>query len=401
MSKVGNRTSLLGVVGVVGVVFGVLSLVLSYSVLPTQFTETFDRLPSSVVVGTSPGTIQQENSSKASEDAQNHIPTPEAVKAIYMTNWVAGTKSLRDPLVTLIEDTELNAVIIDIKDYTGKIGFMPNDPIVANIGSGEARIDDIDAFIDELHAKNIYVIGRISVFQDTFLVQKRPDLAVKRASDTSIPWSDHKGVKWLDAGNKEVWEYVRNIALEARSRGFDEINLDYIRFPSDGNMKDIYFPTSDGKQKSEVLESFFNYISAELRDAHGIPLSADVFGMVTTNTDDLNIGQVLEKALPYFDFVAPMVYPSHYPSGWNGLRNPAEHPYEVISLSMEKAVQRARAMGEDPLKLRPWLQDFDLGADYDAKKVRDQIRATYDVGLNSWMIWNASNRYTKDAYLTE
>lgn len=400
MSKAGKSLRFNWLLSLGGICVLIAIVVASYSVLPNQFTLTYDRLSGSAVVGTSPGTLQESKSAHQKEDSQSYIPTPEAVKAIYMTNWVAGTKSLRDPLVKLIEDTELNAIVIDIKDYTGKIGFIPNDPLVAQVGSGESRIADIDEFIDELHEKNIYVIGRVSVFQDTFLVNKRPDLAVKRKSDTSIPWSDHKGVKWLDAGNKEVWEYVRNIALEARSRGFDEINFDYIRFPSDGNMKDIYFPTSDGKPKSEVLESFFSYISQEL-SKEGIPISADVFGMVTTNTDDLNIGQVLEKALPHFDYVAPMVYPSHYPAQWNGLSNPAEYPYEVIKISMGKAVERAKAMGENPLKLRPWLQDFDLGADYDAEKVRDQIKATYAVGLTSWMMWNASNKYTKEAYLTE
>ena len=130
--------------------------------------------------------------------------------------------------------------------------------------------------------------------------------------------------------------------------------------------------------------------------------------MTTTVTSDMNIGQVLEKALPYFDYVAPMVYPSHYPATWNGFANPAEHPYEVIKISMSKAVEREEmwqiANGiatSTPSKMRPWLQDFNLGATYDATKVRAQIQATYDVGLTSWMLWNAGNKYTKEALLPE
>jgi len=126
-----------------------------------------------------------------------------------------------------------------------------------------------------------------------------------------------------------------------------------------------------------------------------------LFGMVTTNSDDLNIGQVLEYALPWFDYVSPMVYPSHYPTGFIGLSNPAAHPYEVVKYSMDRAVIKAKEAGIDPLKLRPWLQDFDLGADYNAAEVRAQIKATYDAGLNSWLLWSASNRYTVDALLSD
>jgi hypothetical protein len=119
--------------------------------------------------------------------------------------------------------------------------------------------------------------------------------------------------------------------------------------------------------------------------------------MTTSNYDDLNIGQVLEDAIPYFDFVCPMVYPSHYPPNWSGFKNPAANPYEVVKIAMAKGVERVKAMGEDPLKLRPWLQDFDLGATYDKEKILDQIRATYDVGLNSWTLWDPKNIYTKEA----
>ena len=129
--------------------------------------------------------------------------------------------------------------------------------------------------------------------------------------------------------------------------------------------------------------------------------SADLFGLVTTSTDDLGIGQVLEKTLPYFDYVCPMVYPSHFGSGWNGFTNPADHPYEVIKISMTKAVERAKAIGQDPLKLRPWLQDFNIGATYTAEMVKAQIKGTYDSGLNSWLMWSAANTYTRGALANE
>lgn len=325
-----------------------------------------------------------------------HIATPEPVKAIYMTSWVAGRKDLRANLVKLIEETELNAIVIDIKDYSGMIAFHVNDPKLAEYDSVENRISDIKEFIGELHAKGIYVIGRISAFQDSHLVKIHPEFAVK--TKAGAVWKDRKGVSWVDAGAKPVWDYLLAIGNESYALGFDELNFDYIRFPSDGNMKDIAYPFSEGKTKSLVLKEFFAYVEKEFRPK-GIPISADLFGMTTSNSDDLGIGQILEYALAHFDYVAPMVYPSHYPAGFNGLKDPDAHPYEVIHFAMSKGVAKAIAATSTPSKLRPWLQDFSIGdVTYTPELVRAQMTATYDVGLTSWMMWNASNRYTKGAY---
>ncbi len=328
-----------------------------------------------------------------------HIETPDRVKAVYMSSWVAGTKNMRQKIIDMIDRTEINAIVIDIKDYTGNISYEPNDSVLHDQKTWTKRISDIETLIDDLHGRNIYIIGRVAVFQDPFFVKAHPEYAVKKASDKTALWADRKGIHWLDAGAEPVWEYTVAIAKDAYAIGFDEINFDYIRFPSDGNMKDIYYPISESKEKSEVLESFFIYLSENLRTGETpIPTSADLFGMTTSNTDDLGIGQVLEKALPYFDFIAPMVYPSHYPATWHGFKNPAEHPYDVIKISMSDAYDRAVAMGESPKKLRPWLQDFNLGAQYTPERVRAQITATYDIGLDSWMLWDPANTYTESAF---
>lgn len=326
-----------------------------------------------------------------------HIQTPKPLKAIYMSACVVATPSFREKLKRIAETTEINSIMIDVKDYTGTITFDSENPLFKdNVGSG-CKAKDLKEFIGELHKSNIYVIARISTFQDKYLVSKRPDLAVKKKSDGTV-WKDHKGVSWLDAGSKEVWDYDIALGKESYNIGFDEINFDYIRFPSDGNMKDIAYPFSAGKVKAEVIKDFSAYVSAYFRPLN-IPISADVFGMVTTNTDDLNIGQILENFLPYFDYVAPMVYPSHYPPTFLGYKNPAEYPYEIIKHSMTTAVTRAVAASSTPSKLRPWLQDFNLGADYTASMVRKQIQATYDSGLDSFMLWDAGNTYTIDALL--
>ena len=329
-----------------------------------------------------------------------HVAPPERTKAIYMTSWVAGTPSFRAKLEKIIDDTEINAVVIDIKDYTGKIAFKVDDnPELAAVGSAENRIPDIEEFIDELHGKGVYVIGRVAVFQDPYFVKIHPEYAVKRGDQETI-WTDRKGISWLDAGAKPVWDYAVAIGKESYKKGFDEINFDYIRFPSDGNMKDIYFPFSEDKVKKEVMKEFFAYVHQNFKDT-GIKTSADVFGMVATNTDDLNIGQYLEYILPYFDYVDPMVYPSHFPPGWNNFKEPAANPYDVIKISMGEAVERAKAMGENPLKLRPWLQEFDLGAIYTKDLVQAQIKATYDVGLTSWLMWDPANKYDENPFLPE
>jgi hypothetical protein len=165
-------------------------------------------------------------------------------------------------------------------------------------------------------------------------------------------------------------------------------------------MKDIYYPKTLDQSKSETLASFFKYLNDNLR-ANGIKTSADLFGMTTSVKDDMGIGQVLEKALPYFDYIAPMIYPSHYPSGFEGFKNPASYPYEVIYKAMNDGVVRAETASSTKDKFRPWIQDFDLGADYGVTEIKAQIKALNDLGLYSYMVWSPSNRYTKEAFIKE
>lgn len=327
-----------------------------------------------------------------------HIKTPEAVKGIYMTACVAGTPSWRTSLKEFINTTELNSVVLDIKDYSGTISFI--DPTLQGDDVVGCRVRDLKEFIKELHEDDIYVIGRITVFQDPYYTKLHPELAVKSQSTGGV-WKDHKGLAFIDVGAKPYWEYVVKLAKTSYELGVDEINFDYIRYPSDGNMKDTnYTWTIASSTKPQMLKTFFSYLHDELKGT-GMVTSADLFGMTTTVNDDLGIGQVLGDALQYFDYVMPMVYPSHYPPTWNGYKKPAEHPYDVIRIAMEGGVAKAQVASTTPLKLRPWIQDFDLGATYNAAEVRAQIQATYDVGLTSWVSWDASNKYTKDAYLIE
>ncbi len=370
-----------------------------------------------------------------------HVPLPPQVKTIYMTSCVAGTPSFRERLVTLVRETEINSIIIDIKDYSGTISFPPVSPAWqpawANARCGTA---DMEEFIARLHEEGIFVIGRITVFQDPFYAERHPELAVAKASDGSV-WHDHKGLSFIDVGSRPYWDHILELPVNTYNFGFDELNFDYVRYPSDGNMRDIAFPNSMrgeyGADKQANLEAFFKYLNERLDDetlftavrhentgrASTTPwTSVDLFGMTTTNYDDLSIGQVQERAAPYFDFVAPMVYPSHYPKTFLGLSNPNDHPYQIVHYAMSEGVRRMTAattpvqgflherigtstpaVYQKPVytaeRLRTWIQDFDYGGDYDAADVRAQIQASYDAGVYSWMIWAPSNIYTKSALL--
>lgn len=338
---------------------------------------------------------------------------PKEIKAVYATNWSAGSEAKLSYLINLIKTTELNAIVIDIKDYTGYVSYNTELEILKEYDAVSPKIPKLNALVKRFHDENIYVIARIAVFQDQRLPLARPELALM-SSSTGEAWKDYKGLMWVDTTSKDVWDYNIAVAREVLDRGVDEANFDYIRFASDGNLKDIKYPVWDGKTlKIQALREFFKYLRNELWDK---TISADLFGLVTVNTDGLGIGQHLEYALPYFDFIAPMVYPSHYFKGFIGYEKPAEYPYEIVKYSMDSAIARygiyknyqlSQGINQPIAKFRPWLQDFDLGADYDKEKVLAQIKAVNDAGAanpeanNGWMLWNPSNIYTKEALLAE
>lgn len=327
----------------------------------------------------------------------NHIPTPESVRAIYISSWVAGTPSIRNKLFDFIKQSKINAVVIDIKDSTGIISFPVGNLIVNKYSTDSTRIRNITEIIEELHENNVYVIGRLTSFQDPLLSKKEPSWSFKRIDNGEI-WTDRKGLAFINPKSKAAWRYLGDIAEYSYSLGFDEINFDYIRYPSDGNISNINYDFDDDLTRSTTMKLFYEYLDTRLRSKN-IPISADIFGLVTTAEDDIGIGQVFEDIYPHFDAIAPMVYPSHYGPGYFGYANPNANPYEVVKKSMESAIVRAKAIGENPDKLRTWIQDFNLGAPvYGATQVREQIQATYDIGLNSYMSWDPKNKYTKEAY---
>ncbi|MDH4100878.1 MAG: putative glycoside hydrolase [Nitrospirota bacterium] len=311
------------------------------------------------------------------------------VKGLYVSSWTAGTKRIQE-FIQLAKQKEINALVIDLKDSTGKICYESNVPLVQELKLQERRIRDLDALVRECKKAGIYLIARIAVFQDPALAEKRPEWAIKSKEKGTL-WRDKKGLAWVDPSVRKIWEYNVAIAREAIEKGFDEINFDYIRFPTDGKMDDLAYPHWDStRPKYENMKAFFEYIDKEVR-SQGVFLSVDLFGLTTWQKDDLNIGQRLIDAAGHVDYICPMVYPSHYPSGFLGYKNPALYPYEVVYKSIAKGMETIKGTGT---KIRPWLQDFDIGADYDSHKIMLQKKAVYDANAYGWLMWNARNVYT-------
>lgn len=319
---------------------------------------------------------------------------PVKVKGIYMSGHVFNSSKLFFNLVNLVDTTELNAIVIDIKDDNGFLTTDLDVKLARELKTGVHKGMDAQQNVNILLSKNIYPIARIVVFKDPSLAEKKPELALRK-SDGTI-WRDRKKLAWVDPNNREVWEYNINIAKEAAKMGFREIQFDYVRFPTDGNMKDVVYPYADGSKKEDVIHDFLSYAKKEL-EPYNVFIAADVFGLTTMTLDDMGMGQKFEKIITEVDYICPMVYPSHYGAGNYGFANPNANPYEVVNRALLDGLKKA---GDSPVVIRPWLQDFNLGRPaYGPGEVRAQIKATYDAGLEEWILWNAGNKYTRDALL--
>ncbi|NLY43995.1 MAG: putative glycoside hydrolase [Clostridiaceae bacterium] len=338
------------------------------------------------------------------------------VKGIYVSGWIAGTKERFDELVELIETTELNSMVIDVKEDKGNITYLSDVPLVKEIDASINMVGDIQKIMATLKEKNIYPIARIVCFKDPLASGRLPDLAIK-TKDGSL-WRDNKGNTWLNPYNEETWKYIVDISKEAARLGFKDIQYDYVRFPTDGNIKTIdYGDAEKTKTKSQAIAEFLAYAKKEL-SPFGVHVSADIFGIVPVVEGDYEqIGQHLEEISSEIDYICPMVYPSHYANASqngvgqeiNGIlyKYPDLEPYGVVYNTLVLAKKRLEA-SQAKAKIRPYLQDFTasyLGKgnyqQYGAEQIRDQIQATYDAGLEEWILWDPSNRYTVDGLLKE
>ncbi len=316
------------------------------------------------------------------------LEKPEGVKGLYLPGFEAGGPKL-DAALRIAKETEVNAIVVDVKE-AGSTTYPSDVPLAKEIGATTNAIPDLEALVERLHENDVYAIARLATFQDDVLPYARPDLAVLDSA-TGGPWNTYQGAAWTNPYQREVREYNVAIAKEAAEAGFDEVQFDYVRFPSDGEMARLVYGRETFPTQEDAIAGFLEYAHSELEPL-GAEVSADVFGLVGVN-DYVGVGQVVSKMAPHLDVICPMVYPSHYPPGAYGYGNPDAFPYEIVDLAMADFKTKSKAVNPD-IEIRPWLQDFDYISAYEPADVEAQIRATEDAGLKGWILWNAAAEYT-------
>jgi hypothetical protein len=334
---------------------------------------------------------------------------PVKVKGIYISGYMAGSEGFQ-AILDKIEGTEINAVVIDVKNDDGRITFaMDGAPTVKEIGAEKKYIQDMPAMMAQLKEKGIYTIARVVAFRDPYLAEQKPEWSLKN-KDGSLH-RDNKGLAWVNPYRTEVWDYLVEVGEAASRAGFDEVQFDYIRFATDSSMKQVIFDVNEtkGRSKTDIITEFIQYAYGKL-SARNITVSADVFGtIIGSNVDAQAVGQVYSDMASHLDYICPMIYPSHYGDGNFGIVHPDSEPYKTIraALKLSKSdLEKTRGQAGNQAVVRPWLQDFtasylDHYIPYGKKEVREQIQAVYDAGYDEWILWSASNRYTWDALLSE
>jgi hypothetical protein len=322
----------------------------------------------------------------------------QAVRAAYLTYYGIGDRRIRERVLDLMGRAELNAVVIDVKGDRGLIPYRTEVPAALEAGAlGPVIIKDFDAQLASLKTRGIYAIARIVTFKDPVLANHRKDLAIIDTR-TGRPWLDNEKLAWVDPFREEVWDYAIAIAKEAAAKGFDEIQFDYVRFPTDGKLSAARY--SQPNNSSTRLPAIVGFLAKARRELGptGVFLAADLFGYTAFNANDTDIGQRIEELAPYLDYICPMVYPSGYHLGIPGYRNPIKHPYEIVRESVRLIRQRSQHTN---VQVRPWLQDFrDYAFDrrvFGTREIRAQMRGAVEGGAIGWMLWNPRNDYTVEA----
>jgi len=324
------------------------------------------------------------------------LPAPSAVRALYVNRWASQSRKRMAKLIATADSTEINALVIDMKDEFGLNYATKNSEFAKNAGTA-SKISNVTALIDTLKAHKILPIARIVVFKDSVTARVHPDWTIRK-SDNSI-WRDKKGIAWVNPYHRELWDYNIGVAEELVKLGFGEIQFDYIRFPEPyPSLPKQVFPDSKDLPKPAALAEYLKHAKTRLNKL-GVRSTADIFGLVTTVGGALEVGQDWEKISPVVDVVLPMVYPSHYPRGSLGVPYPNADPYKIIHIAISRARERDKKLGiSEPEHIRPWLQAFTLGKpEYGAEQLREQKRAVYESGYDGWVMWNPGSIY--DVYL--
>ena len=349
-----------------------------------------------------------ENLSRTSQLApEGEIDQTGFVKGFYLSYPSMGSADFMARAHELIEETELNAVVLDFKGDDGLLSFPTEVALALEIGAGQSPVvRNPSEFLGWFKKRNVYLIARIVVFKDDKLANAYPRWAITDSATGGV-WHDQEGKGWLDPNRKEAWDYTVALALEASALGFDEIQFDYIRFPTDGNVQQArYALPNTYENRVAAISGVLQQVSNALRPL-GVKVGADVFGYTAWSSNDLGIGQHLETIAPYVDVLAPMIYPSTFAAGLPGedskYRTAIAYPYAIVSKTTERSLRRTRETNPR-IEVRPWLQDFqDYTFDFRTftpAEIRLQIEGARDAGARGWLLWDPGVRYTRAALVS-
>lgn len=351
-----------------------------------------DAVEGAVIHARAPGYLRSETPVHAlrAPDAEIRL-APFRPKALYLSVYGIGDKQLRTAALKLIDTTELNALVIDLKGDRGMVPYRSTVALTAEVGAQRViTVNDLAGLVNDLRNRGIYTIARIVVFKDNLLAVGRPALAIRRRDGSMF--HDGEGLAWTNPYSRDVWDYNIGIAAEAAKAGFDEVQFDYVRLPDATGL--VYDLPWTEENREAAIDGFLHQARKALIPFN-VFLAADVFGYVCWNVDDTKIGQKLERLAAIVDYVSPMLYPSSFQYGIPGYRNPVQHPYEIVHLSLEQARERTHLPS---VRFRPWLQAFrDYafgGRPFTAGEVRAQINAAEEFSADGWMLWNPRNEYS-------
>ena len=310
-------------------------------------------------------------------------------KALYLSVYGIGSAKLRGDALKLIDETELNALVIDVKGDRALVPYRSAGLAASGLPQTLVTVPDMAALLRSLHERGLYLIARIVTFKDEPYASAHPAWAVHDA--LGKVWKDREGLAWIDPFRREAWERNLVLAEEAAALGFDEIQFDYLRFPDATGL--VFAEPDTEDRRIAAIDGFLDAAQRRLA-RYNVFVAADIFGYVAWNSNDTHIGQQLEAIARHVDYLCPMLYPSGFSFGIPGHRDPVAAPYDIVQHSLQRAMERTGLPG---VRFRPWLQAFrDYAFDrrvFGEREIRSQIEAADAVGTDGWMLWNPSNRY--------
>ncbi|MFP4580224.1 MAG: putative glycoside hydrolase [Candidatus Sumerlaeia bacterium] len=307
---------------------------------------------------------------------------PDRVNGVYLSPHSYTDRKITE-IIHYAKHSDINAVVLHAKDPHGRLYWKSANETANRIGAVQDTERLVTA-LKQLKAENIWTIAKIDTFQDSRLSRVIPEYAVID-KNTGQPWKEHSGLSWANPHNEKVWEYVSDLAVELAELGFDEVQFDYVRFPSDGMLNRIKYPGApEDRTKAETIGAFLEYANKRIKPT-GAVISVDLFGLVAWKDHDFGVGQVIENIAPHVDVICPMLYPSHFPKGFSRISKGQDFYRWIMEASMKRMAERTNK------RVRPWIQ----GYDYSPDGIIAQIEGAQTHGELSWLMWNPAGIYSR------